>query len=141
MSGQARDPEAEVRAAEAAFAATMAARDFAAFEGHLAEDAVFFGAAGPQRGKAAVLAGWRPYFEGPTAPFSWAPDSVVVLPSGTLAWSSGPVLDAAGTRVATFNSVWRRDPDGRWRVVLDKGTPRCDCQAGRGAADPSPDRR
>jgi ketosteroid isomerase-like protein len=113
----------------------MAARDFSAFEAHVAEDAVFFGATGPQRGKAAVLAGWRPYFDGPSAPFSWAPDSVVVLPSGTMAWSSGPVLDPAGTRVATFNSLWRRESDGRWRVVLDKGTPTCVCQGGRGARE------
>lgn len=121
------DAAAEVRQAEAAFAASMAARDFAAFESHVADDAIFFGGAGAQRGKAAVLAGWRPFFDGETAPFSWEPDSVEVLPSGSLAMSFGPVFDAAGKRVATFNSVWRRDPDGRWRVVLDKGTDVCEC--------------
>jgi len=127
MTGPPVGAAAEVREAEAAFAASMAARDFEAFQGHVAEDAIFLGGAGAQRGKAAVLAGWRPFFDGATAPFSWAPDSVEVLSSGTLAMSFGPVFDAAGKRVATFNSIWRRDPDGRWRVVFDKGTNICEC--------------
>ena len=59
------------------------------------------------------------------APFSWEPEVVEVLPSGTLAHSSGPVKDPQGTVVATFNSVWRLEADGRWRVVFDKG-----CSAG-----------
>ncbi len=118
---------AEVRQAEADFAATMVHRDFAAFEGFVAQDAIFFGGGGAQRGRAAVLAAWKPFYDGPSAPFSWAPDSVEVLSSGTLAMSFGPVFDPSGKRVATFNSIWRRDPDGRWRVVFDKGTNTCEC--------------
>lgn len=112
----------EVRRAEAAFAASLAARDLAAFAGHVADDAVFFGKGGAQRGKAAVLEGWRSYFQGPDAPFAWKPESVELLPSGRLAWSSGPVLDPTGKQVARFNSIWRQDDDGRWRVILDRGT-------------------
>jgi ketosteroid isomerase-like protein len=123
-SAQTPDHLAEqVRQAERAFAATMAARDFAAFAAHVSEEAVFFGARGAQRGRAAVLAAWRAYFEGSAAPFSWEPDSVVVLDSGTLAWSSGPVRDASGRRIGTFNSVWRLEADGRWRVIFDRGCP------------------
>lgn len=61
------------------------------------------------------------------APFSWDPETVVVLASGTLALSSGPVRNPAGERVGAFNSVWRRQADGRWRIVFDKGCPPCDC--------------
>ena len=57
------------------------------------------------------------------APFSWRPEVVEVLDSGTLALTSGPVRDPTGKQTGTFNSIWRREPDGRWRVVFDKGCP------------------
>jgi ketosteroid isomerase-like protein len=76
----------------------------------------------------AVVSGWKQFFEGEQAPFSWAPESVEVLDSGTLALSSGAVRDPAGTPVAAFNSVWRLEKDGRWRVVFDKGCPVCDAK-------------
>src|SRR3990170_2577736 len=53
------DPAAEVRAAEAAFARSMAERDHAAFVAHLADEAIFFSERGVLRGKAAVAAGER----------------------------------------------------------------------------------
>ncbi len=117
---------AQVRAAETAFAKSMADRDAAAFAGHVAEEAVFFGRS-LRRGKAAVVEGWKPFFDDPRAPFSWAPEQVEVLESGTLALSSGPVYDPAGKRTGTFHSVWRLEKDGKWRVVFDKGCPPCDC--------------
>ena len=117
----------QVRSAETTFAQTMADRDLDSFLSHLAEEAVFFSGQEVLRGADAVKAGWSHFFEGATAPFSWAPVSVEVLDSGTLAHSSGPVLDPEGNRIGTFNSIWRRDADGRWRVVFDKGCPPCDC--------------
>jgi ketosteroid isomerase-like protein len=116
--------EDQVRAAETAFAKTMADRDHAAFASFVAADAVFWGQSA-LRGRQAVAAGWKPYFEGPKAPFSWAPERVAVIASGTLALSSGPVFDPAGTRVGTFTSTWRRENDGSWKIVLDSGCPPC----------------
>lgn len=55
------------------------------------------------------------------APFSWEPAEGEVLESGTLVLSSGPVRDPEGKRSGTFNSIWRLEADGRWRVVFDKG--------------------
>ena len=114
----------QVFAAESSFAASMARRDLEAFAAMLSEEAVFFADTGALRGKAAVLEGWRKFFTG-DVPFSWQPDVIEVLPSGTLALSSGPVHDRNGNRVGTFNSVWRREPDGRWLVIFDKGGPAC----------------
>lgn len=118
----------QVFAAESSFAATMAQRDSSAFGTFVAPDAIFFGQKSVMRGKAAVVNGWRALFVGPTPPFSWKPETVEVLASGTLAHSSGPVLDPKGHRIGSFNSIWRREPDGTWLVVFDKGCPVCDCE-------------
>jgi uncharacterized protein (TIGR02246 family) len=115
-----------VAEAERAFARTMADRDHEAFATFVADEAVFFNGDGSVlTGRRAVAEGWRPFFEGTVAPFSWEPEHVEVLASGTLALSSGPVFGRDGTRIGTFNSVWRLEADGRWRVVFDKGCPPC----------------
>jgi uncharacterized protein (TIGR02246 family) len=119
------DLASEVRAAETAFAKTMADRDLEAFVSYLADEAVFF-TGRVLRGAEEIAAGWSPFFEGAEAPFSWEPEQVEVLESGTLALSSGPVLDPERNRIGTFNSVWRLEADGRWRVVFDKGCPPCE---------------
>ena len=113
----------QVSDAERSFARSMAERDHDAFVRHLSEQAVFYGGAGVMRGKAAVAMGWKPFFDGPKAPFSWEPDQVEVLADGTLAHSSGPVRDAGGKPIARFNSVWRQEAPGVWRIVFDKGAP------------------
>jgi ketosteroid isomerase-like protein len=113
----------EVFAAERAFAKTMADRDLAAFGRSIADEAIFFGAQDVQRGKSEVVAAWSAFFEGQQAPFSWEPDQVEVLSSGELALSTGLVRNPAGKVVARFNSVWRREAPGTWRVVFDKGSP------------------
>ena len=118
------DLRQQVIAAERAFAASMARRDFDAFTDHLSREAVFMGPGGALRGKEDVAEGWRPYFDKPDTPFSWSPEEVEVLASGTLAFSSGPVRDAAGKQIGRFNSVWRLEGPGTWRVVFDRG---CDC--------------
>ena len=115
----------QVMEAERGFARTMADRDHDAFVAYLSDEAVFFAGDTAIHGKAAVAAAWRPFYEGPRAPFSWEPDQVEVLPSGTLALSTGPVFDPGGKVVARFNSIWRREGRGAWRVVFDRGSPLC----------------
>jgi ketosteroid isomerase-like protein len=116
------DVSAMVKAREIAFAKTMADRDLEAFATFISEEAIFFNGNEPLRGKAAVKAVWSGYFNSPQAPFSWHPDMVEALESGGLAISSGPVLSPAGEEVGRFNSIWRKEPDGEWRVVFDKGS-------------------
>ena len=116
---------AEVTATETAFAKTMADRDVAAFRRFLAPDTIWLNGKQPLNGPDAVLAAWRKFFDGPKAPFSWAPDLVVVLPSGDLAQSSGPVRNPEGVVTARFQSVWRRKPAGGWEIVFDQGAEVC----------------
>jgi ketosteroid isomerase-like protein len=116
--------EKQVADTERAFAKTMADRDHAAFVGFLAEETVFFTGPKPLRGKEAVASVWKRFYATPEAPFSWEPEQVQVLDSGTLAMSMGPVFDPTGKRVASFTSVWRLEAPGVWRIVFDKG---CNC--------------
>lgn len=116
---------AEVTATETAFAQTLADRDPAAFRRFLAPDTIWLNGKQPQNGPDAVAAAWAKFFEGPTPPFSWAPDLVVVLPSGDLAQSSGPVTSPDGKVFARFQSVWRRKPVGGWEIVFDQGSEVC----------------
>lgn len=116
----------QVRAAETAFAKSMADRKLDAFESHVAKEALFFGRQGVLRGRAAVVDGWKRFFEGEQAPFCWEPETVEVIDSGTLAISSGPVRDPQGKLIAHFSSIWRLEADGRWRVLFDKGCQACE---------------
>ena len=117
----------QVADTERAFARTMADRNHAAFVAFLAPDAIFFSGAKALRGSQAVAEAWKRLYDGPSAPFSWKPETVEVLDSGTLALSSGPVFDPAGKNVATFTSIWRLEAPGTWRIVFDKGNDVCDC--------------
>lgn len=116
-------PQQQVFAAERAFAKSMADRNMSAFASHVSDEAIFFNGAGVLHGKKEVLTAWSPFFKGKTAPFSWEPDRVEVLQSGTLALSTGLVRDPNGKVVSRFNSIWRREARGVWRVVFDKGSP------------------
>jgi len=122
LRGQVDESAAEVRAREIAFAKTMADRDLDAFLTFVSPEAIFFNGNEPLRGREAIAQGWAPFFEGTAAPFSWHPDVIEVLDSGRLALSSGPVRGVDGEEVGRFNSIWRKDADGQWRVVFDKGS-------------------
>jgi ketosteroid isomerase-like protein len=68
----------------------------------------------------------------PSQPFSvrelvWEPRTGDVAASGELGWLTGPgtFIDHAGDRTphhTNYLSVWRREPDGRWKVFIDIGT-------------------
>lgn len=113
----------QVWAAEIAFAQTMRERNIEGFGDFIADEAVFFAGTTVLRGRSKVIEGWAQYFNGPEAPFSWEPDQVEVLESGSLAFSTGPVRDPTGKVVARFNSVWRLESPNGWKIVFDKGSP------------------
>jgi ketosteroid isomerase-like protein len=120
-----KDLRTEVIETERAFARTMAGRDHAAFQTFLSKEAVFFSGEKPLRGADEIAARWKRFYESPDAPFSWEPEKVEVLDSGTLALSSGPVRDPKGELIGTFTSIWKREGPGKWRIVFDKGNDVC----------------
>jgi ketosteroid isomerase-like protein len=58
----------------------------------------------------------------------WEPRTGDVAASGELGWLTGPgtFIDHAAAdktpRYSNYLSIWRKEPDGRWRVFIDLGT-------------------
>ena len=118
----------DVQCREIAFSQSVEQQNIAAFESLIDNDARFVGAS-VQRGAAEVTQAWSVFFAADGPRIRWRPQIVEVLNDGTLALSRGPyeltVRDADGnlkTQWGTFNSVWRMQSDGSWKVVFDAGT-------------------
>ena len=116
----ASDAVGEVRRAEIGFAKAFADRDKAKFFSFVAEDAVFLSALGTLRGKPAVVNRWSRFFDNvPVAPFSWGPERVEIMSGGTIGFSMGPIYGPDGAHAGYYSSVWQKQGDGTWKVVLD----------------------
>lgn len=122
----------EVRAVELAFAASVAGDDREAFASFLDVDAVFVSGARATVGREAILEAWKGYFGPDRAELTWSPELVELSGDGTLGLTRGPwtyrgksaegeVVEQSGI----FNSVWRRQADGSWKVVFDAGCSPC----------------
>ncbi len=119
----------DVRCREIGFSKSVEQQDITAFQAHIDADARFV-ASGVLRGPDDIAAGWSVFFAADGPSITWRPQIVEVLENGTLALSRGPYLvrsvDADGNLVeswGTFNSIWRLNDDGHWRVVFDAGSP------------------
>ncbi len=123
------DLATEVRCREIAFSRAAEKRDLVAFISFLDDDARFVGDSvlhGPEQ----IAAGWQVFFTDDGPSLKWRPQFVEVLGSGDLALTRGPYWlkskTADGQPVeqwGTFNSVWRKDDAGEWRIVFDAGSP------------------
>ena len=122
------DPADEVRCREIGFSLAAEARDGDRFVSFIDHDARFVGST-VTRGPDEIGTAWAVFFEpdGPT--IKWRPRYVEVLEDGELALSRGPyrliIRDDQGGESelwGTFNSVWRLNADGIWRVVFDAGS-------------------
>lgn len=82
------------------------------------------------QGKAAIREMITGFMAVPGSHVTWTPEGAVVSSSGDLGYTFGTnaftVPDSAGTPTTTrgrYVTVWRREADGRWRCVMDVGTP------------------
>lgn len=121
------DVEDDVRCREIAFSQSVEIQDVAAFRSFIDTDARFIGSS-VQRGVEDVSTAWAVFFSDAAPKMKWRPQFVEVLNDGTLALSRGPYRmivegeDGALTEYwGTFNSVWRKQADGAWKVVFDAG--------------------
>jgi len=112
---------------EARFAKDVLARGGAAFADWFAEDGVALGnAAAPLIGKVAIAksANWDPK----VYQLTWTPTDAMMGPSGDMGYTwghfeghskyanGGPI-----TVTGRYITVWRKQADGNWKVVLDAG--------------------
>jgi uncharacterized protein (TIGR02246 family) len=119
-----------VRAADSVFAAAAAAADLEAGVAAFTRDGIMFPPEQPPViGRAAIREYMRQSFATPNFSVSWTTDTVVVSANGDMAYTfsrsrytfpgrsgaAGAVDTAYGKGV----NVWRREADGRWRVVAD----------------------
>lgn len=124
------DAVTQILAADRAFARAVADRDRARFLSFLAEVTTFNGGTPAEvRGRDGVLQDWSPFFEADGPTLSWAPSSGQVLGAGDLGYTVGQSVlrrkDAGGRvveRRGEYLTVWRRQPDGSWKVVFDTGS-------------------
>ena len=118
----------ELRAAEIAFAATVADGDLEAFGSFIDEDAVFV-STGVLRGRAAIVQAWSAFFAEGAPQLTWQPEVVEVRADG-LGLSRGPYTltmtapdGGTSSSSGSFTSIWRRGEDGAWKVLFDSGCP------------------
>jgi ketosteroid isomerase-like protein len=112
---------------EARFAKDVAARGGAAFADWFAEDGVALGnGTAPKIGKVAIAksANWLPA----DYQLTWTPTDAMMGPSGDMGYTwghyEGRSKDSHGNPVLTsgrYITMWRKEPDGNWKVVLDAG--------------------
>lgn len=131
----ASEPVDDVRCAEIAFSVSAETRDADAFRSFIDADARFVGAR-VTRGPDAITDAWTVFFAVDGPRIKWRPQIVEVLDDGSLALSRGPyrviATDDEGVSTehwGTFNSVWRLQEDGSWKVVFDAGSPAAEAPA------------
>ncbi|MDH3614670.1 MAG: nuclear transport factor 2 family protein [Gammaproteobacteria bacterium] len=118
----------DVRCREIGFSKSVEAQDRELFASFIDPDARFVGNS-VSHGPDAIAEAWSVFFaeDGPT--IKWRPQFVEVLEDGELALTRGPyqmiATNEQGEEIeywGTFNSVWRRNANGEWRVVFDAGS-------------------
>lgn len=112
---------------EARFAKDVLERGGAGFAAWFAEDGVALGnGEAPKIGKVAITksANWDPK----VYQLTWTPTDAMMGPSGDMGYTwghfEGQSKDANGNPVTIkgrYMTIWRKEPNGEWKVVLDAG--------------------
>jgi ketosteroid isomerase-like protein len=112
---------------EARFAKDVAARGGKAVVDWFADDGVLLGnGQAPEAGRVAIAKSMT--WSAKDYQLTWTPTDAVMGPSGDMGYTwgryEGHSKDANGNPVTTsgrYITVWRKQPDGQWKVVLDAG--------------------
>jgi ketosteroid isomerase-like protein len=106
-----------------------AAKNLDSFMGYVTEDVRFYAAGVMRTGKLAFREGWAKGFADPAWSITWAPLYAEAAQSSELGYTTGSfeIHDKAadGTpvvRKGSYVTIWRKQPDGSWKVALDIGS-------------------
>lgn len=116
--------------ADRSFARATAARGVKGWVANFAEDGVMFRAGAIVRGHAEIEELMAPAFSDSSYSLLWEPEYAEVASSADLGYTVGRYesrrVGADGVALVEtgrYVTIWRRDSAGRWKVVLDIGSP------------------
>jgi ketosteroid isomerase-like protein len=83
----------------------------------------------PVTGPAAIRKEMEPAFKDPNFSLRWHPTKAEMMMPGVLGYTVGrwerirKTKDGEIRKTGTYTSVWKKQPDGSWKIVLDTGSP------------------
>jgi ketosteroid isomerase-like protein len=128
-SAVALDPSAELLNADTDFDKAVAEKGVDAWVFAFAEDGIMFRTGEIVRGHAAIRELMAPAFDTPGFSLRWKPVRADIATSGDLGYTYGtyesisPGPDGKpATRTGMYVTIWKRQADGSWKVVVDLGS-------------------
>ncbi|HMA50175.1 MAG TPA: DUF4440 domain-containing protein [Magnetospirillaceae bacterium] len=117
----AADPADVLKEADRAFAALSARQGpNAAFQAFAAPDVTLLNAAQPHTTPEQLGKRFPPDLR-----IAWEPDEAVISAGGDLGYTMGhaTITRADKSEKSRYLTVWRKQPDGSWKFILDGGVP------------------
>ena len=115
--------------ADRTFASEVATRGVDAWVEAFADDGAMLQPGAEVRGHGAIREAMAGAFANPGFSLTWDPTHAEISSSGDLGYTIGryvsttPGPDGPVTSQGAYTTVWRREPAGDWKVVLDLGVP------------------
>ncbi len=133
------DARQELMDTDLAFAQEVAQGGVEAWTSYFAEDGMMFLSGDPVVGHEAIHALMEPVFADSTHVLDWRPRRAEVAASGDLGYTVGRYRSTrAGPNGllirggGSYVTIWRKQPDGTWKVALDIGSARETVSSGSG---------
>jgi ketosteroid isomerase-like protein len=110
--------EVAIRAADEAWTKAIAKKSIEETVSFYDSEAMTAGSAmPPAKGISAIRNMWKQLLSDPGFALTWKVDKVVVTESRTIGYSTGTWH--IGTDSGPYFAVWRKQPDGKWRLLMD----------------------